>query len=66
MPEAWWQLHQLYRPILHSRNTARPISCLEIVKSYDPAMPFPCAIDLVKPEEITDYKGSFGVVQWKL
>lgn len=66
MPEAWWQLHELYLPILRSRNAARPISCLEIVKSYDPSMPFPCSVDMVKSDEIAAYKGSFGVVEWKL
>jgi hypothetical protein len=66
MPEAWWQLDQQYKPVLEARNKWRPVTCIEVVKSYDPSMPFPCSVDLLQPDEILAYRGKFGVVQWKL
>src|SRR5258706_4834902 len=61
-PEAWWQLDQLYRPILEARNKFRPFACIEVVRSYDPSMPFPCKVDLLDVNDIITYRGGFGVV----
>ena len=68
MPEAWWQLKRLYEPVLREwRGT--PSQVVEVVKSYDPAVPFPVGIELidnlqewVKDETKMD---SFGVFVWK-
>lgn len=43
MPEAWWQLEQLYKPSV-AFLFKRPTVLLEVVKSYDPAVPFPCPV----------------------
>lgn len=47
MPEAWWQLEQLYRPVLRLLYPKQHIFSLEICRSYDPAMPFPVDVELV-------------------
>lgn len=67
MPEAWWQLKRLYEPILRVHRPNIPIYCLEVVSSYDPAMPFPCRVNLIR-----DLKGwldaptaEFTVLEWK-
>lgn len=39
-PEAWWQLRKLYSPILELAYS-KPVQVVEIVRSYDPATPFP-------------------------
>jgi hypothetical protein len=45
MPEAWWQLRRLYLPLL--RQQFPVVGGIEIVKSYDPAMPFPEPVNFV-------------------
>lgn len=47
MPEAWWQLKQLYAPVLRAYNPEIPVHCIEVVRSYDPAMPFPCPVTVI-------------------
>jgi hypothetical protein len=65
MPEAWWQLDQLYRPVVSQLYKHRPVSCIEIVKQFDPAMPFPTKFDMLENlEQVLKYEGSFGVFQW--
>lgn len=73
MPEAWWQLRKLYAPVLdHSFGAAlrKPTQVIEVVASYDPAMPFPEPIvlisDLRRHLECEDLRKSFGVLVWKL
>lgn len=65
MPEAWWQLRQLYEPVV--RFWRKNVYVLEIVKSYDPSMPFPEPIELV--ENLRAWcespKPAFGVHIWK-
>lgn len=41
MPEAWWQLRRLYEPVVRNLSFVRSTSCVEVVRSYDPAMGFP-------------------------
>ena len=52
-PEAWWQLEKLYRPVLKASPHwgAFPIALLEIVKSFDPSMPFPGEFELMESLE---------------
>lgn len=64
MPEAWWQLDQLYRPVIQALYKDRPVSCLEIVKSFDPIMPFPAKFDMVDKKDLFNYDGPFGVCKW--
>lgn len=69
MPEAWWQLDQLYRPVIQQRRPLCPVLCLEICRSYDPAMPFPAEFNLfaslgeaiMSPPAVT-----LGVLPWRL
>ena len=67
MPEAWWQLRKLYQPVLESMNAFGKIYCLEIVKSYDAAMPFPEPVELI--DSIISYMRQptekFAVHVWK-
>lgn len=65
-PEAYWQVSNLYRPVLehifHGRRwTFRQ---LEIVKWYDADTYFPCDITLVSDPALTPRKG-MGVHIWK-
>jgi len=41
MPEAWWQLRQLYEPVVRALNFVNRVACVEVVKSFDPGMGFP-------------------------
>lgn len=67
MPEAWWQLRRLYEPVLRHWVDV-PIQVVEIVKSFDPAMPFPEPIELVGMLElwVSEPKSweKFGVWKW--
>lgn len=65
-PEAWWQLEKLYKVALDELYH-RPISLVEICRSYDPAMPFPCEVELVSDlEEWTlKHQPVFGVYVWR-
>lgn len=69
MPEAWWQLRELYSKVL-SGYRGLPLQVIEIVRTYDPAMPFPEPILLLS--ELCAYTkdatllSSFGVLPWKL
>ncbi len=69
MPEAWWQLRRLYSPVLAAWG-ARPVQVIEVVRSYDPSMPFPEDVELVPNlhEWIGDpaKRPVFGVLEWKL
>lgn len=68
MPEAWWQLERLYRPLL-AAGSRLPTQVIEIVHTYDPQMPFPCPVTLVQDllcwtrDESALVK--FGVVVWR-
>lgn len=67
-PEAWWQLEKLYAPLLRLLHHSRPVSCVEICRSYDPATPFPCPTTLI--EDIVSWtsqaRPDFGVLQWRV
>lgn len=65
-PEAWWQLTKLYAPVLRTHLNL-PVFCLEVCRSYDPAMPFPAKISLVDDLlEFSDYPTrDLGVFVWK-
>jgi hypothetical protein len=52
LPESWWQLTQLYRPLLEFWKPGRPVSVLEVCGSFDPAMPYPCKCELVTDLEL--------------
>lgn len=71
MPEAWWQLTQLYAPVL-ARGTKRPCQVVEVVRSYDPTMPFQCPTTLIHPECLSQWIADreavdkFGVLLWRL
>jgi len=48
MPEAWWQLRQLYEPVVRNLSFVNQVSCIEVVRSYDPAMGFPEPVKLCR------------------
>jgi hypothetical protein len=41
MPEAWWQLERLYIPVFEAMEPLARVCGLEVVKVYDPQMPWP-------------------------
>lgn len=65
--DAWWQLHELYGPVL-AKLFHRPISLLEVVRSYDPGAPFPAKHALVPSLEtwLTKPQADFGVLICRL
>lgn len=67
MPEAWWQLEKLYRPLLEKLWPTKTISCVEVVRSYDPSMPFPCSVKLIESIEewCFEPRKDFGVWIWR-
>lgn len=69
MPEAWWQLKRLYKPVIEHDGKNRA-ECVEIVQSYDPAMPFPTAVELLPDLEaflswMRAPSARFAVFEWK-
>lgn len=69
VPEAWWQLTKLYRPLVERVFKQKPVRCVEVCRSYDPATGFPCEIELIsdlagwlKRDEPPDV---FGVYKWR-
>lgn len=71
MPEAWWQLTKLYAPVL-SIGCKRPCQVVEVVRSFDPAMPFQGPVEVISPELLKEWItrrdtiSRFGVLLWKL
>jgi hypothetical protein len=68
VPEAWWQLEKLYRPVLEAWRPEKRVFCVEIVRSFDPAMPFPTKVELLDDiSEILEpqYTRGFAVWKWK-
>jgi hypothetical protein len=67
MPEAWWQLQRLYYPLVCRLWPKKEVSCLEICRSYDPALGFPCEVTLVDDFKmwVSGPRQEFGVMVWK-
>jgi hypothetical protein len=67
MPEAWWQLRQLYEPVLRSFNRDAETYVVEVCRSFDPAVPFPEPVRLV--DDLMEYINrpfkEFAVLRWK-
>jgi hypothetical protein len=63
MPEAWWQLERLYAPLVRQMYPDKKVSCVEVCRSYDPAMQFPCEIVLIEDlkEWVARPRKEFGV-----
>lgn len=62
--DAWWQLNQLYLPVLTTALPGKKFSRLVICKSYDPAVRVGEPVNLVDlPEEADPSK--FNVMVWK-
>lgn len=47
MPDAWWQLEKLYRPVLQAWHPRAKVVCIEVTRTYDPAVPFPVEHELI-------------------
>lgn len=67
VPEAWWQLEKLYKPLLKLIYPTREVSCVEICRSFDPAMPFPTSVEGVIDllEWTSKPRSDFGVYLWR-
>lgn len=66
MPEAWFQLRKLYEPVVKRLYPNSQVSVVEIVKSFDPSMPFPEEIILLTSfEDLLHQPEKFGVLCWK-
>jgi hypothetical protein len=67
MPEAWWQLRRLYQPVVEALYPAAYVQLIEVVRSFDVAMPFPTSITLI--HDIAGFVKlpitCFGVYIWR-
>lgn len=68
MPEAWWQLRGLYEPVVQQLRFVNVVSCVEVVRSYDPMMGFPEEITLFHniAELLEAAAAPFKVLLWRL
>lgn len=65
MPEAWWQLEKLYKPLLMVAFPGRHTRCVEVVKRFDPQMPWPGEfVRFDNLEEAVDSDAFMGVLRW--
>ena len=67
MPEAWWQLRKLYEPVVKALPFVNRTSCIEVTRSYDPAMGFPEPITLYTElrEAIAGPCRELKVLRWR-
>lgn len=64
VPDAWWQT-KLYEEVLGRKYYMKPVSTVEIVRSFDPFTPFPCPVErLYSLDDIMRHKSGFGVYEW--
>lgn len=42
--DAWWQLHQKYRPVVEQAIGKPARALVQICRSFDPAVPYPCEV----------------------
>lgn len=63
---AYWQTEKLYKPLLRSMFPKWKFHSVEVVKWYDPSMPFPC--DLFLQRDIDDSReDKYGVhILWPI
>jgi|SRR5882724_7764507 len=76
MPETWWQCEKLYKPLLEELFQ-RPVFCVEIVRNFDPQMPFPCEVIIIEDlqsyvnqthvisEDLDSWPPQWGVFKWR-
>lgn len=67
MPEAWWQLRELYQPVIEKWRPEWQLSVIEVCRSFDPAVPFPEPPVLIHSisEWVKDFHPEFGVYRWR-
>lgn len=66
MPEAWWQCEKLYKPLLQELFQ-KDVFCVEIVKTFDSQMSFPCLIQMIDDlkEWVENPRNPWGVFKWR-
>jgi len=62
--DAWWQLRQLYIPVLQFMFPAFELIACEVTKWYDCAVAFPEPVSLSRTVHEAD-EGKFNVHIWK-
>lgn len=71
VPDAWWQLEKKYRPLLEIWRPNSRVLSVEIVRTFDSAVPFPCKFEFLPSlEALFSFvsgaaKEPFGVFQWR-
>lgn len=66
MPEAWWQLNELYIPVLKTHFYHSRIRGLEVCKKYDPQMPWPGHFVIYNDlEDAIGGVSPLGVLRWR-
>lgn len=62
--DAWWQLNELYLPVVRNAFPGWLITTCEVVKWFDPAVVCPQKPRLCRTPEVAS-PGEFGVYIWK-
>lgn len=68
--DAWWQLRKLYEPVVQKALDV-PTKCMVVTEMYDPAVPWPEEIYLMKNSDDVSYwltkrHDLMGVLRWTL
>lgn len=66
--DAWWQLRRLYSSVVVCAHKPTQLGTCLVTRSYDPAVPFPEAHELISDIERWVIRREFaqvGVLQWK-
>jgi hypothetical protein len=51
MADSWWQLRKLYVPVLEALDPRVPVVPIEVCQSYDPAIEYPEAVQMIEDLE---------------
>lgn len=61
-PDAWWQLEQLYKPVLLASRRWREVILLCVAKNYDPANPPPSGPPRIVSDVFEAQPGIFNLL----
>lgn len=65
-PEAWWQLTRLYLPVALSLYPKARFALCAVVRSFDPAVPTPSPVRLIREIGEVESSSDLVVLPWKV
>jgi hypothetical protein len=69
--DSYFQLRELYEPVVRKFLLVDRVVCIEVVRHFDPLLPYPCRTQLLNLLEVQDYvnhsqpSNEVGVWVWK-